>query len=130
MRHPTKPQKRHLAKDGPTPAEHRWRAIVEEWRRNGTEMSGFCRGRGVPLSSFKYWKKELAVRDQKRQAKRAATEATRNALQFLPVRVLDPAMVTAGSVEVVLRGGRILRVGNDFDPAVLQKLVATLEEAR
>jgi membrane protein required for beta-lactamase induction len=93
-------------------------------------MSGFCRGRGVPLSSLKYWKKELAVREQKRQAKRAATEATRNALQFLPVRVLDPAVAALGSVEVVLRGGRILRVGNDFDPGVLQKLVATLEEAR
>ena len=130
MRHRTKPQKRHLAKDGPTPAEQRWRPIVEEWRQSNAEMSGFCRERRVPLSSLKYWKKELALRDQKRQAKRAATEATRNALQFLPVRVLEPASATAGSVEVVLRGGRLLRVGNDFDPAVLRKLVATLEEAR
>ncbi len=128
-RHP-KPQKRFLSTDGPTPAEQRWRPVIEEWRRSGQDISAFCRQRHVPISSLKYWKKELPLRDQKREAKRAATEATRNALQFLPVRVLDPAVAAAGSVEVVLRGGRVLRVGNDFDPAVLQKLVTTLEEGR
>ncbi len=130
MRRPTSPHKRILAKDGPTPAEQRWRPIVEEWRRSGAEMSGFCLQRGLSLCSFKNWKRELAVRDQRRQAKRAATEATRNALQLLPVRVLEQEPASSGSVEIVLRGGRTLRIGGDFDPAVLRKLVATLEEAR
>jgi len=126
----TKPLKRFLSKDGPTPAEQRWRPVVEEWRRSGQDISAFCRQRHVPISSLKFWKKELPLRDQKRQAQRAASEASRNAMQLLPVRILEPAGVAAGSVEVVLRGGRVLRVGADFDPAILQKLVSTLEEAR
>jgi hypothetical protein len=125
-----KPQKRFLSKDGPTPAERRWRPVVEEWRRSGQDIAAFCRQCHVPISSLKFWKKELPLRDQKRQARRAASEASRNAMQLLPVRVLEPAGVAAGSVEVVLRGGRVLRIGADFDPAVLQKLVLTLEEAR
>ncbi len=130
MARPPKPQKRQLSKDGPTPAEQRWRPIVDEWRRSGQEVNSFCRQRQFPISSFRYWKRELQDRDQKRQAKRAAAEATRNGLQFLPVRVLEPATPASGAVEVLLHGGRVLRVGADFDPGVLQKLVATLEEAR
>jgi hypothetical protein len=36
-RHP-RPQKRFLSKDGPTPAEQRWRPVVEEWRRTGQDI--------------------------------------------------------------------------------------------
>jgi hypothetical protein len=129
--HPhAKPHRRFLAKDGPTPAEQRWRPIVEAWRRSGLEIATFCRQRKLPVSSLGFWKKEIALRDQKRQAQRAATEASHSALQLLPVRVLESSAPPSRSVEVLLRGGRTLRVSGDFDPAVLQKLVATLEEAR
>ncbi len=113
-----------------SPSEKRWRPIIEDWRRGGGKISPFCRDRGLPLSSFKYWKRELAARDRKRQAQRAATEASRQALQLLPVRILEPATAAGGSLEVVLHGGRTLRIGGDFDPAILRKLVAALEEAR
>jgi hypothetical protein len=124
-----KPQKRFLSKNGPTPAERRWRPVVEEWQRSGQEIAAFCRQRHLPISSVKFWKKELPLRDQKRQARRAA-EASRSAMRLLPVRVVDSPQVAAGSVELVLQGGRVLRIGGDFNPAILQKLIATLEEAR
>jgi hypothetical protein len=123
-------QKKHFAKDGPTPAERRWRPVVEDWRRSGQELTAFCNQRHLPVSTLKYWKKELANRDQKRQARRAAQEASRNAIQLLPVRVVEPATASAGTLEVVLRGDRVLRVAGDFDPALLKKLVLALEEAR
>lgn len=130
MRPPTKPQKRFLAKDGPTPAEQKWRPLIKEWSHSGLRISAFCRQRGIPDSAFTYWKRQIPLRDQQRQADRAASEASRNAMQFLPVRVLESESGASGSLEVVLRGGRLLRVGGDFDPAILEKLVATLEGAR
>lgn len=113
-----------------TPSEKRWRPLVDEWRRGGGRITPFCRERGLPLSSFKYWKREIAARDRKREAQRAATEASRQALQLLPVRVLEPEATATGALEVVLRGGRTLRVSGDFDAMLLRKLVAALEEAR
>ena len=44
-----KSQKRFLSKEGPTPAERRWRPVVEEWQRSGQEISAFCRQRHLPI---------------------------------------------------------------------------------
>jgi hypothetical protein len=131
MNPPPKPRKRFLAKNGPTPAELKWRPLVEVWRRGTQRAALFCRERHLSLSAFKYWKRQVALRDRRRQAERAATEA-RQAMRLVPVRVVEtaPAAGAPGPVEVVLLGGRVLRVAGDFDPAVLRKLVATLEEVR
>jgi hypothetical protein len=125
------PRKRFLAKDGPTPAELKWRPLVEEWRRGTKKAALFCRERDLSLSAFKYWKKHLALRDRRRQAERAASEA-RQAMRLVPVRIVESTAAggAPGPVEVVLLGGRVLRVVGDFDPAVLRKLVAALEETR
>jgi hypothetical protein len=49
---------------------------------------------------------------------------------FVPVPVVPEDMSPHdGSVDVVLRGGRTLRVGPGFDAVLLQRLVAVLEEA-
>jgi hypothetical protein len=82
------------------------------------------------MSALKYWKKEIQVRDQHRTAQRAAREATRHSMRLLPVRIVEsqPAKTHSG-VEVVLRGGRVLRVAGDFDSAILHKLVLALEGA-
>jgi hypothetical protein len=54
---------------------------------------------------------------------------------FLPVRVTPEANGMSGAraksaFEVVLRGGRVLRVPEDFDAATLGRLLAALEEDR
>jgi hypothetical protein len=122
-------RKRFLSKNGPTPAERKWRPLVEEWRRSGLEAAAFCRGRGLALSAFKFWKTELPIRDQRRAAEQASREAGRRAMRMLPVRVVESAAaVLAIPIEVVLRGGRVLRLAGDFEPSILCKLVSTLEE--
>ena len=86
MQRQHKPRTRSLAKDGPTPAELKWRPVLEEWRRSGLGISSFCRERRLAMSALKYWKKEIQVRDQHRTAQRAAREATRHSMRLLPVR--------------------------------------------
>ena len=53
----------------------------------------------------------------------AATEATS---PFVPVRLVPEAPSSA--VEVVLRGGRVLRVADGFSVQALRQVVAALEE--
>ncbi len=98
MRPHNHPRKRPLAKDGPTPAEVKWRPILDQWRHSGLIAAAFCRQRDIPASALLHWKKQVLLRDQRRQAERAASEASRNALKFLPVQVLEPAAAAPGSL--------------------------------
>ena len=130
MKRSVVPPKRFLSKNGPMPAERKCRPIVEDWRQSGQEASAFCRGRGLPLSAFKYWKKELPLRDQRRKSMTPDPKAKHKAIRMLPVRIVEPLSNAALPIEVVARDGRVLRVAGDFDPAVLRKLLAALEEPR
>ena len=120
--------KKHFAKDGPTPKERKWAKIVAEWRASGQAGTAFCRQRHLPVSSFRYWLKELAEREKKRKPtreKKRLAKASRT-VSFVPARLVETPP-TVGDFEIVLRGGRSLRVQGDFEPALLRKLVATLE---
>jgi transposase-like protein len=96
--------------------EQQWRRWIEGWRASGLSVRAFCLRHGLAQPSFYAWRREL----QRREAERPA---------FVPVCVVaenEPAR--AGGVEVVLRGGRTVRVGPGFDAATLRQVVAALEE--
>ena len=96
--------------------ERLWRRLIEEWRDGTESVRAFCERRGVSEQSFYGWRRELWKRD-------AETPT------FVPVRVIaDEATAEAGGLEVVLAGGRRVRVGRGFDAATLRRLLAVLEE--
>jgi hypothetical protein len=102
--------------------ERLWRRRLRHWRDSGLGIAEFCRQQALPVASFYGWRRILAQRD---------LEAT----QFVPVRVLGPTMTgathsAATGLELVLPGGRRLRVGPDFDDATLRRLLSVLEEDR
>ena len=94
--------------------ERQWRQTLREWRQSGLSVRVFCARRGLAQPSFYAWRRELAKRDAQGAA-------------FVPVRVLGEARPTA-ALEVVLEGGRTLRVAAGFDAATLRQLLAVLEE--
>ena len=97
--------------------EHQWRCRVQQWQDSGLSVRAFCDRYGLAEPTFYAWRRAL-----RRRAEAAGT--------FIPVRVAaeeEPA--PAGAVEVVLAGGRCLRVRPGFDPATLRHLLAVLEEA-
>ena len=102
--------------------EQRWRKTLTDWKASGLSVSAFCRAREVRVSSFYYWRRELALRDHC-VGRSAATVATA-APAFVPVRV-----VTVQPIEVVVRSGQTLQVGPGFDAAHLRAVVAALEAA-
>ncbi len=111
--------------------EQHWRRLLEEWRRSGLTGRDFCSARAVSEASFYSWKREIARRDQER-VERSYSPTARSGTAALPAFVpvtIDavPAASAAASLEVVLAGGRLLRVRGGFDSVVLRQLLAVLE---
>jgi transposase len=110
-----------------TSKERFWRMQVRRWRTSGLSVRDFCAEQGLSEPSFYAWRRTLAER-----------EAT--AVQFVPVTVtpeVTPEVKTragadgsAGAVELLLGGGRRLRIGPGFDGPTLTRLLALLEEGR
>ena len=96
--------------------EQHWRGWIHRWRCSGLSARDFCERHRLTLSSFYAWRRTLQQRD-------AAAGA------FVPVHVVpDAPAVGASALEVVLAGGRRLRVAPGFDPATLRQLLTVLEE--
>ncbi len=96
--------------------EQQWRRRIAEWRASGLSVRAFCARRGLATPSLYAWRRVLEQRD--------AEQPT-----FLPVRIVPDALPTcAGAVEVVLAGGRIVRVTPGLEVATLRQVLAVLEE--
>lgn len=105
--------------------ERLWRARLHEQRASGLSIRAYCRREGFGEALFHWWKGEIARRGE--GARMPAARAV-----FAEVRV-EPAALAGpqaeGAIEVVLLGGRRLRVWRGFDGATLVELARALEEA-
>ena len=95
--------------------EQEWRRRLRDWQRSGLSAAAFCRRYGLAEKYLYRWRRILA--------KRAAEQAT-----FVPVRLLTENIAQDGALELVLAGGRRLRVAKGFDAATLRQLLVVLEE--
>jgi hypothetical protein len=111
------------AKQRSVSKERFWRRLVGQWRRSGRTVRDFCDEHRLSEPSFYAWRRVLAQRDAE-------------AAPFVPVRVVpeEPAGSAAdhanGGLELLVGGGRVVRVGAGFDEATLRRLLALLEEGR
>ena len=99
-----------------------WRRTVRQWHNSGSTVAAFCRQRGLSPASFYAWRRTLAQRDAQ-------------AAHLVPVRVVGASTPDAGAaaptgLELVLEGGRWLRIGPAFDAATLRRLLALLQEGQ
>ena len=126
-----KPKRKNprLSIHGPTPAERKWTRIIEKWRQTGLHGTDFCRKGGHSISAFTFWKKEIRDRQERRKSREEKPSKQKPPMRFLPARVVgkETTAPKREPLEVVVSGGRSLRVAGDFDSALLQKLLATLE---
>lgn len=106
--------------------EQLWRQRLAQWRRSGLTIRRFCEQHGLSQPSFYAWRRELLRRDS-RHAAAVAAPTVPPATTFVPVQVV-PAPVPS-PLELVLGGGRILRVAPGFDTDTLRRLLATLDAA-
>ena len=97
-----------------------WLALIEEQVRSGMTMKAFAAANGITLSTLGYWK-----------YKRARRREQSSAAQLMPVRVVDDASVAprVAPIELVLRGGLLVRVPAGFDESTLLRVLRVAESS-
>ncbi len=108
-----------------------WQRLVAAWEKSGLSQAEFCRRRKVKAVNFGWWKRKLGSMSKShpgtgRSGSTRTGSSPRSAKpQFVEFRMTDAA--GASAYEVVLRSGRVLRLPQDFDPAVVAQLVVAVE---
>ena len=94
-----------------------WQLQIENWKRSGLSQKQYCRNRSIPLSTFCYWKKKL-------------NDQVSAKTKFYPLAIPGPHSQPPEPGLVLLVGPKQFQVQikNDFSPATLKKLIATLDQ--
>ena len=106
--------------------EQYWRGIFQEWEQSKKSVRAFCAERGVEEAKFHCWRRIIAKRDgtyapiPKRHKNSVPSPA------FVPVVVKQP-LTASGTLEILVDGGRVIRVPADFGASALRRLLAVLE---
>ena len=104
-----------------------WAEIMSDWARSGLSQAAFCKERGIPYSTFQYWRSRRKARE-KWDAR--SLEPASVPPPFLPVQVVQSRPVAEEArqgLTVLLPGGYRIEVGADFEPEVLRKIISALE---
>jgi transposase len=105
-----------------SPKEQHWRQLLERWQRSGLSVRAFCRRHHLAEPTFYAWRRALREGDRSANGRQGP-----GAVTFLPVHVQDDQTDPSPSLELVLGGGREVRIPPGFDPATLRALLAVLE---
>jgi hypothetical protein len=102
-----------------------WRAAIREAARSGVSIREFCRRRKLKECQFYWWQHRLSM--SRRSAEAERKRQTRGPASFALVRE-EPGANDAG-IELVLAGGRRLRIARGVDEATLRAVLAAVEPA-
>jgi len=99
-----------------------WHSAIREAARSGMSIREFCRQRKLHESQFYWWQRKLSLtrRTAKGRKQRAAGPAS-----F--ALVSDAPGANEAGIELVLAGGRRLRIAKGVDEATLRAVLAAVE---
>ena len=103
-----------------------WRRTISEAARSGTSIREFCRRRRLKESQFYWWQRRL--RTGRPERTRSIPDARAGAASF--ALVSEAGGGTEAGIELVLDGGRRLRVAQGVDEETLRTVLAALEPGR
>jgi transposase len=106
-----------------------WRRTIRDQQRSGLSVRDFCQRQGLKDWTFRWWRQELARRDQV-PSMAPASERAEAAPVFLPVQVVELQAVSprpVPSIEIVLPTGMVVRAPSGFDPRTLGDVLSVLE---
>ena len=108
--------------------EHFWRDHVAGWKSSGLSLQLYSGRHGLKAGTLGYWNSRLKAQAADALTSSAGPEA---AATFLAVHVAEPAVsapeLRDDRIELVLKGGSILRVGRGFDAVTLDRLLDVVE---
>jgi hypothetical protein len=113
--------------------ERFWRDHVKHQPSSGLSVRGYCDRHGLKEPAFYAWRRTIAGRDAAAPNANPPAAAT-STPTFLPVAVVDrpagpssPAPATETPIEIILRGGRRVRVRHACDRQLLADVLVLLE---
>ena len=120
-----------------TAREAHWRRVVRGQQHSGLSIRQFCREQQVRESAFYHWRSELRRRAAEILSGVALAKPEGRRRQpcpstaaFVPVHVTrDAGPAAPGRIEIVLSGGRRIRVMAPVDRAALADVLAVLATA-
>jgi hypothetical protein len=102
----------------------RWQGLLGEAARSGISIREFCRRRRLKESQFYWWQRRLRL-VQQRGAGSHRSGVNGHAESFALVSE-EGGAIDAG-IELVLSGGRRLRITKGFDEETLRTVLVALE---
>ena len=116
---------------GETELAKTWQGVIAEWSRSGLSQAEFCRRHGIKVANFSWWKRRLSTLNKSKISQgstvRPQKRATSSSNSFVEVRMTDGAQHIG--YEVVLSGGRVIRLGHAFDAEAVSRLITAVEAA-
>lgn len=111
-----------------------WRRMMRGQAKSGLSIRAWCRRHDLTEASFYWWRGQLARRDAEGPK---VTSARRPSATFVPVRVAaerppadSPSMSSlngpTGQIEIVLPGGRCVRLVGPVDRKALSNVLGVL----
>lgn len=97
-----------------------WRSAIREAARSGISVREFCRRRKLHECQFYWWQRRLSLTGSKRRSRPTAGAASFSLVSE------EPSGSDAG-IELVLAGGRRLRIARGVDEATLRAVLAAVE---
>ncbi len=97
-----------------------WQTTIREAARSGLSIREFCRQRKLHESQFYWWQRRLSVARHSKK-RRAATGQASFAL------VSEEAGLADAGIELVLTGGRRLRIARGVDEPTLRAVLAVMD---
>ena len=120
------------------------RAIIDEIGVGEATLSDVARRHGIHTSLLFRWRRDLGAEEPATASephRGSKPSAPRPALSFVPVMLAPPVQsasaavpcamksrgMETGIIEIVVAGGRTVRVGSDVDASALVRIIAALE---
>jgi hypothetical protein len=105
----------------------RWVEVVAAWQASGLSQSEYCRLAGVNPSTLSRWRDRWRDQEALQQAAERSGLEVRES-QPCWIEVTHPGGLEGGGrFEVMVRGGRTIRLDSYFDATGLRRLVEVLE---
>jgi transposase len=98
-----------------------WKQRVAQWKKSGLTAEVFGAQQGLNPGTLRWWSSAL---------RRPVARSTRVGFaRLVPVDTAPARPAEPAPLDVVLSSGRVVRVRQGFDPALLRDLLAALEVA-
>ena len=103
------------------------RRVLARWERSGLKLREFGERHGIPLSTLTWWRQ--VFRRAGEPVNTAAKSVASDAVVFTEVPRPATVPTTPPVLEIVLRGGHVLRVPVGADTDTLRRVLQVLQAA-